>query len=93
MKFENPPTINRLDLLSYLKGDKGTIIEKIWKYLLKQLPEKYKDEASKKGFKIEKSPFSKEDVKAQYLVFKVEGGTEELIKEIENIVPYIICLK
>lgn len=86
-------TIVRTDLLNFLKGDKNTAIHDIWEELLRRLPVELKKEAERRAFNLVKSKYNQEDQNAEYLQIKIQNCSKELKKKLNELVPYIICLK
>lgn len=65
-------------------------IDKLWGQIINKLPSNFKIEAKKKGFHLN---LYEEDQIAKYYKIKIPNATKQLEKQIENISPYVICLR
>ncbi len=65
-------------------------INKLWKQIINKLPHKYQKEAQEKNFHLN---LYEEDQIAKYYKINIPNATEQLKQHIENISPYIICLR
>lgn len=92
MNDKNYPSINRSDLLDFLRGQKSPVID-IWNSFVSDLPNELQKEAKTKGFSLIKSPFVEEDGIAQYLIFNINGASKQLQEKTLEMIPCIVCLK
>ncbi len=65
-------------------------IDKLWGQIINKLPDNVQKEAREKGFHLN---LYEEDQIAKYYKIKIPNATKQLEQQIENISPYVICLR
>jgi len=87
-------TITKVQYTTHKNGDGCEKINEIWENFLSRLPENFREEATKKGFKLVSNPDYPDDPVAEYIMFEIKDATSDLQDFLSQGKVYnnIVCL-